>query len=237
METTGYTTLTRQSGLMREMRIIANNLANMSTTGYRQEGLLFSEYLHDMGGGETLSMATARVRNTSFQQGALKQTDGPLDLAIEGAGFFLVETPQGERLTRAGSFTPNAQGDLVTADGYRVLDSGGAPIFVPPDAGRIEVAADGTLGAQDRLLGQIGIVRPLEDSDLVREDGVLFRSEQGFEPAPEARVLQGFTEASNVDVVSQLARMIEVQRAYELGQSFLETEDQRLRTAMQTLVK
>ena len=237
METSGYTTLTRQSGLMREMRVIANNLANMSTSGYRQEGVLFSEYVHDLGTGDSLSMASARVRNTSFQQGALKQTGGPLDLAIEGEGFFLVETPLGERLTRAGTFTPDAAGDLVTPDGFRLLDAGGAPIFIPPDAGAIQVAPDGTISSADRLLGQVGVVRPTDPAGLSREDGVLFASASGTDPAPEARILQGFVEQSNVDIVGQLARMIEVQRAYELGQSFLETEDQRVRSALQTFIK
>ena len=237
MESSGYTTLTRQSGLQREIRIIANNLANMATTGYRQEGLVFSEFIRDLGNGDSLSMAAARVRMTSQAQGALRQTDAPFDLAIEGEGFFAVETPSGPRLTRAGSFAPDAAGDLVTPDGYRVLDAGGAPVFVPPDAGKVRIAPDGTLSAGDRLLGQIGVVQPLDRNALEREDGVLFRVDAGWDPVPEPRIAQGFVERANVDPVGQLARMIEVQRAYEMGQSFLDAEDQRVRSALQTLVR
>lgn len=237
MEASNYTTLTRQSGLVQEMRVIANNIANIATNGYREEGVIFSEFMRQTAFGEGISMAAARVRDTSFAQGSLKQTGAPLDLAIEGDGFFLVETPQGERLTRSGAFTPNGQGDLVTIDGYRVLDAGGAPLFIPPDAGRVEISSDGTISAADRLIGQIGIVEPFETADLFREDGVLFRAENGVVPVINPRMLQGFLEQSNVNQVGQLARMIEVQRSYELGQSFLEAEDKRVKNALQTLIK
>ena len=235
MEHAGYTTLSRQSGLAREMQIVANNIANAATTGYRAEGMIFSEYVKPVERGASLSMGQGNVRNTSFEQGALTQTGAPFDLAIEGDGFFLVETPQGERLTRAGAFSPSAEGDLVTYDGFRVLDAGGAPIFVPPD-GDIAVSSDGTLSADGNPLGQIGVVRPLDTAQMVREDGVMFRADGGFEPSDDARVLQGFVENSNVNPITQLARMIEVQRAYELGQSFLETEDERVRTALKSLM-
>lgn len=237
MEAAGYVTLSRQSGLMREMRIIANNIANSATSGYRQEGLIFSEYVKAGQNQSSLSMSQARINNTSLQQGALTQTGGSFDFAIEGDGFFLIETPAGERLTRAGAFSPNADGDLVTMDGYRVLDAGGAPVFVPPDVAGISVAADGTLSAEGRLLGQIGLVQPTDPLGLVREDGVRFRADAGIEPAENATILQGFVEGSNVNPILQVSRMIEVQRAYEMGQSFLETEDQRIRNAVKTLVK
>jgi flagellar basal-body rod protein FlgF len=182
-------------------------------------------------------MSEARVRNTSMEQGNLKQTNGTFDFAIEGDGFFLIETPAGERLTRAGSFSPNADGDLVNMNGHRVLDSGGAPVFVPPGAGDIGVAADGTLSVAGRVLGQIGIVQPVDRLAMVREDGVMFRADAGVEPAEQATVLQGFVEGSNVNPILQVARMVEIQRAYEMGQSFLETEDQRIRNAVKSLIK
>lgn len=237
MEASGYTTLTRQSGLMREMQIIANNVANISTTGFRQEGLLFSEFIRNMNDGTSLSMASARVHRTSFDQGQLGQTGGQLDVAIEGDGFFLIETPDGERLTRAGSFSPNSVGDLVTMDGLRVLDPGGAPIFIPPNASNISIAPDGTISTEDRLVGQIAIVMPTDPEAMKRETGVMFLAETGFEPLENGRMAQGFLESSNVDPILQMARMIEVQRAYELGQNFLKKEDERVRSALQTFVK
>ncbi len=237
MEAASYTTLSRQSGLLREMQLVANNIANAATTGYRQEGLIFSEFITRIEGGASLSMARGNVRNTSMLQGPLSQTGGALDMAIEGDGFFLIETPAGERLTRAGSFALSADGDLVTPDGFRVLDAGGAPVFVPPDASDLGLSADGTLSSQGRPLAQIGLVLPVERSDLLREDGVMFHSPGGHEPVENPRVLQGFLEGANVDPISQIARMIEVQRAYEMGQSFLDAENERVRTALDTFTR
>lgn len=235
MENAGYTVLTRQSGLLREMRIVANNIANAATTGFRAEGMIFSEYVMPIDDGPSLSMGQGNVPNTLLEQGALAPTGGTFDLAIEGDAFFLIETPAGERLSRAGAFSPNAAGELVTYDGYRVLDAGGAPVFVPPDARSINISTDGTLSADGAPLGQIGLVRPTDPLQMVREDGVMFRSDAGYEPTDTARVLQGFVENSNVNAVTQLARMIEVQRAYEMGQSFMEAEDERVRMAMKAM--
>lgn len=237
MENSTYTTLTRQSGLRHEMQIVANNIANVATTGFRQEGLVFSEYVQALRGDTSLSMASAQVRNTSTMQGALTQTAGTFDLAIEGDGYFLVETPRGERLTRAGNFSPDAQGDLVTPDGYRVLDAGGAPVFVPTDVTDLGIAADGTISSGGQPLGQIGLFMPPDTLDLLREDGVLFRTEAELQPAENARILQGYLEGSNVNAISQITRMIEVQRAYEMGQSFLKSEDERIRNALNSVTK
>ena len=175
MENAGYTTLTRHSSLMREMQIIANNIANASTGGFRSENMVFSEYISDLDGtAPSLSMAAGNARFASSMQGGVEQTDGTFDFAIQGDGFFLIETPEGDALTRAGSFTPSDTGELVTSDGLRVLDAGGAPIFIPPDAQSLSVAADGTLSADGRPLSQIGLWRPADDTDLVRREGVMF---------------------------------------------------------------
>lgn len=237
MENASYTTLTRQSGLMREMSVIANNIANASTTGYRQEGIIFSEFVKRVEGGPSLSMAAGNAHSTSQQPGTMTRTGGPLDLAISGEGYFLVATPDGERLSRAGHFMPNAQGDLVTPDGHQVLDAGGAPLFIPPNSGSIAISADGTISAGNQLLGQIGVVIPSPEAQTLREDGVLFRVEGEYQPADNPTVLQGFLEGSNVNPLTQIARMIEVQRAYEMGQSFAKTEDERLQSAIRTLMK
>jgi flagellar basal-body rod protein FlgF len=236
MENALYATLTRQSGLLREMDQVANNIANLSTTGFRREGLIFSEFVQETGPGEpSLSMAAARVRTTTLVQGAMTQTAAPFDLAIEGPGFFLVETAAGERLTRAGSFTPSAEGELLTPDGHRLLDEGGGPVFVPPDAASVALAQDGTLSVDGAPLSRIGLWQPVDALDLMRQDGVLFAAPGGVEPAADGRILQGFLEGSNVNPVQEIARMIEVQRSYELGQSFLDKEDERIRSVLRTV--
>ena len=237
MESTGYITLSRQSGLQREMQVVANNIANASTTGYRAEGVIFSEYVKSIDQGPSLSMGQGNIGKTSFEQSGLRQTNGTFDFAIEGDGYFVVQTPMGDRLSRAGAFSPNAEGQLVTPDGFPVLDAGRAPLFVPAEAGTLVVSSDGTLSMDGTLLGQMAIVRPLEPLEMVREDGVMFRADAGDEPTEDARVLQGFIEGSNVNPLLELSRMIEVQRAYEMGQSFLQTEDERVRAAVKTLTE
>ena len=236
MDNATYATLTRQSGLLNELQIVANNIANANTTGYKAEGMMFSEFVADLGPqSDSLSMAAARIRLTDRTQGTLTQTGGTFDLAIEGDGYFLVDTPDGQRLTRAGSFTPNQNGELVTMDGNRVLDAGGAPVFVPTGAGAVGIAADGTISAGGTAVGQIGIVAPSNPEEMRRQTGTLFEAPSGFGPAPQGRVLQGFVEDSNVNPIAQVSRMIEVQRAYEMGQSFLETEDNRIRGVIQSI--
>ena len=236
MDNAGYTSLSRQSGLLREMQLVANNIANISTNGFRKEGLLFAEHVHAMDGGDpSLSMANANVRATNQTQGPLTQTTNPFDLAIEGDGFFLVETPDGNQLTRAGSFTPNSEGELVTTDGHRVLDNGAAPIFVPPDAKSITISSDGTMSADGRPLAQIGVFDPADPTKIVRNGSVMFKTDGDLNPTQNIQVLQGFLEDSNVNPVLEIARMIEVQHAYELGQKLLDQEDERIRSVMQTL--
>lgn len=236
MDNATYATLTRQSGLMNELRIVANNIANANTTGFRAEGMMFSEYVSNLGADHpSLSMATARVRDTVMTQGTLNQTGGTFDLAVEGDGFFLIQTPQGERLTRAGAFTPNENGDLVTNDGYPVLDAGGAPVFIPQGLGTVAIAPDGTLSAGGQPIGQLGLVLPNDPNAMTREGGTRFEATGGYTAAPDGRMLQGFLEASNVNPTLQIARMIEVQRAYELGQNFLQKEDERIRGVIQAM--
>ncbi len=236
MDNATYVALTRQTGLARELQVIAHNIANADTTGFRREGVVFSEFVRGLDGPEeSLSMALGDTRQIIQTQGALIQTNGTFDLAIEGEGFFLVETPRGERLTRAGTFTPNAAGELVNMDGHRLLDAGGAPIFVPPDAQGIAVARDGTMSADGQPVAEIGLHRPIDPLDLQREAGGLFRVEEGFEPIEAPVIVQGFIEGSNVDPLTEVSRMIAVQRAYEQGQRLLEREDERQRNVIQTL--
>ena len=233
MDAAGYATLNRQSGLMREMGVVANNIANSSTTGFRREGVVVSEYVAALDQDPSLSMAHASGRHVDLSQSTIAQTGGQFDFAIQGEGFFLIETPQGQRLTRAGSFTPSAEGELVTPDGNRLLDAGGAPIFVPPDA-KVAMAADGTLSANGQPVAQIGLWQPADPLALKHQSGTLFEG-GALEPAEGATVLQGMLEDSNVEPVAEIARMIEVQRAYELGQKFLDAEDERVRGVIQAL--
>ncbi len=236
MDLAGYVALTRQSGLAKELQSVANNIANLSTTGYRRENVIFAEEVEALPvEGGSVSMTEARGRYTDDLQGALQQTGGTLDLAIEGDGYFTVMTPQGERLTRAGAFTRNADGVVVNMDGHPLLDEGGGEITIPFEAKQIAVSADGTLSVDGAPAARVGLVDVADQTKLFREAGVLFRADGGTEPVEDGRVLQGFLEQSNVNPVAEMARMVEVQRAYEYGQKLMDQEDERIRKVVNTL--
>ncbi|NBB98886.1 MAG: flagellar hook-basal body complex protein [Alphaproteobacteria bacterium] len=236
MDNSSYTMLTRMSGLRRELQTVAHNIANAATTGFRKEGVVFSEYVVALGRDTpSLSMALGNTRQTVQLQGGLSQTNGQFDFAIEGDGFFQLETAQGPRLTRAGIFTPNAAGELVNPDGHRLLDLGGAPIFVPPDAREVTLARDGTLSADGVPVGQVGLFEPADPVTMSRAAGTLFAVDGAVIPVEQPQILQGFLEESNVDPLTEMSRMIEVQRAYERGQRLLEREDERIKGVIQAL--
>jgi flagellar basal-body rod protein FlgF len=235
MENALYAALARQSGLARELQAIANNIANQATTGFRREGVVFAEHVRRAGTAPSLSIAHANARSIDLSQGEIASTGGDFDVAIQGQGFFLLETPGGPRLTRSGHFTQNAAGELVSVDGHRLLDAGQSPIFVPPDARTIGVGSDGTLVADGQPVARIGLFEPDDPLTLRHESGTILAAD-GHVPASEpGAILQGRLEAANVNPMSEIARMIEVSRAYEAGQGVLDQEDQRIRSVIDTL--
>lgn len=235
MDNVGYVGLSRQAGLARELDTIANNIANVNTGGFRRESVLFAEYVKQLDGGDdSLSIATLNRRFIDFSEGEIKATGSPLDFAIDGDGFFLVESPDGPRLTRAGSFSLNASGEIVNSDGRRVLDESGGALLIPPQASLIAASPDGTITADGQPVGRLGVVIA-DPAGLVREGDNLFRTDAGYEPATTAKVRQGAIESSNVNPITEIAHLIEVQRAYEMGQKFLEGDDQRIERAVREL--
>lgn len=229
-----YLTLNRQIGLRRTLDAVANNVANIDTPGYRREGIVFAEFVRRTGTGESVSMADAGASFASARQGELRVTGAALDLAIEGAGFFLTDGPEGPLLTRAGAFQRSPEGIVVNADGRALLDSGGGTIFLPPDAGAVSVAADGTLSVDGVVQAQIGVVTAPPET-LMRVGGTAFAPTEGFEPLAGARIRQGALELSNVNPVEEIARMIAATRAYEQAQTLVSDEDDRLRDTIQKL--
>ena len=236
MDNIGYTSLSRQTGLRHEMDSVANNIANMSTTGFRKEGILFSEHISRLEKDQpSLSMTDGGIRNTNYATGATSQTNGTFDFAINGEGFFMVATEAGNKLTRAGSFTPNEVGQLVTNSGAPVLDASESPISIPTSAEHIMVGSDGTISADGNPVAQIGVFMPFDTGSLKREQGTLFTTDEGYQPVDAPNVLQGFLEGSNVNPIEEITRMIEVQRAYEQSAKFLDKEDERIRSVIKTL--
>jgi flagellar basal-body rod protein FlgF len=234
MDAASYTTLTRQAGLMGEMQVVANNLANISTTGFRREGVIFSEYVRRLENDPSLSMALGNSRQVDLSQADINQTGGSLDLAIQGDGFFLIETPDGQALTRTGVFNLSPTGEIVTHEGFRLLDEGGSPVLIAPNAKDIAVSNDGTISVDGQPSAKLALWAPADPTAMRHQAGTRFTATE-LQPLDGGVILQGFLEDSNVEPVSEIARMIEVQRAYELGQKFLDSEDQRMRGVIQTL--
>jgi flagellar basal-body rod protein FlgF len=238
MDVASYVALSRQRGLDKVLQTVANNIANVSTTGYQREGVIFAEMIRALPTeGGSVAMTDARGRYDDLVQGALVQTGGALDFAIEGPGYFRVMTPGGERLTRAGAFTRDGEGQIVNMDGYQLLDEGGGPILLAPEVVNINLSTDGTLSADGLPVAQLGLVQPADQTQVFREAGVLYRVDGEtvpVEPA-QATLVQGFVEQSNVNAVSEMALMIEVQRAYEFGQKLLDQENDRIQQVIRTL--
>ena len=232
-----YIAVGRQIGLQTEMNVISHNVANISTTGFRREGIVFSEYINAAEDPrDAVSLASGRAKTTDYTTGALTQTDAEFDVALEGPGFFMVATPDGERLTRGGQFQRDAQGNLVNPDGFQVLDVGGAPVFVPTD-GPAFISEDGTISVNGLAVAQLGVFEPADPNQMQREKGVLFISDAGVQAVENPRMFQGFVENSNVNPVLQIARMIEVQRAYEIGQKFQDMASERRSKVIDTLTR
>lgn len=241
MDNSTYISLSRQSGLLKELSVIANNMANADTTGYKREGAIFTEYVKSVGSAhpsdnprESMSMGRLGAHVSHFESGELRRTGGSLDVAIDGEGFFLVETPQGERLSRAGHLMTDNEGTLINATGFAILDDAGGRVQIPQEVNLLAIAGDGTISADGVELGKLGIVTAVPQ-DLSREGDNLWSAANGYVPVDDPQVIQGFLEDSNVQPVAEIARMIEVQRAYDAGQKLLEIENDRIKSVITTV--
>jgi len=228
-----YTALSRQDGLSKELELVANNLANSSTVGYKADRAIFVEYITPAGPDQpSVSMGTLAAHAFELSQSALKFTGGQFDVALQGEGYFQIETDQGIRLSRAGNFQLSNEGVMIDPFGNPVLGFGG-PITIPENASSIQIGGDGTISADGQLVDQIALVVP--NGELRRDTNTMFIADGGTDQAEAATLIQGALEQSNVSPVLEIARLIEVQRAYEAGQAMLEKEDQRVSQAITTL--
>jgi flagellar basal-body rod protein FlgF len=241
METTSYIALSRQGALRREMDVIAHNLANMNTTAFKGERMMFVEHIVQSPNDNSFlptrlafTRDVAQFRNLS--EGPIRETGDPLHVAIRGEGFFVVEMPDGSpRYTRNGNFTTDTEGQLVTQGGRPVLSRGGAPIFFSPQDTAITISGDGTVSTNNGPLGQLRVVRFEEEQNLELEGSGLMKTDDPPEDMERPHVLQGTLESSNIQPVIELSQMIQVQRSYESVKAFIEAEDQRQRKMIENL--
>ncbi len=192
----------------------ANNIANASTAGFHGDRVTFAEQLGRAKSAD-VAMVSAGTSRVDSQAGALAPTDNPLDCALEGDGYFAVQSPQGERYTRAGNFKLDDQHQLVSADGFPVLGQGGQPISLPPTASTIAIGIDGSITADGAQVGKLQLAR-FTPSQMKREGGTLFSArgpEQKAGDPPKVRA--GMLESSNVNVVHSVVDLVKVSRTYE----------------------
>lgn len=235
MENTIYIGLSRQTALRREMSLVANNIANANTTAFKRELGVYVTYPDKTQDNTRLDFVIDHGTAVSFEPGALQPTENQFDFAINGPGFFAVDDGTGPKYTRNGSFSLNADNQLVTRDGFAVLDDNNNPIVLPLDGRRMEFAADGTINAGNEVVGRLQIVE-FDSLHLMQKNGSsMFETTEQPKPAENSALLQGQLEGSNVTAVKELTRMIEVQRSYEAVKTMLDREAERQKTATQRL--
>jgi flagellar basal-body rod protein FlgF len=248
MQNTLLVGLSRQMTLERQMDVVANNVANVNTSGFKADRSLFEEYLRSGAHEDNFASSDRRVsfvqdRGTfhDFAPGNTELTKNPLDVAIDGRGFLVVQTPAGERYTRDGGLQINNQGQLVTTGGNPVLGTSGPIVFQPTDHD-ISIAADGNITVQegigriDSVRGKLRMVSFADAQKLLKEGSNLY-SAGGTAPQADTKsqVRQGFIEKSNVNSVTEMSRMIEITRTYTQISSLLQQQSDLHKSAIEKL--
>ncbi|NGM52105.1 MULTISPECIES: flagellar basal-body rod protein FlgF [Caulobacter] len=243
MDNALYVGLSRQMTLRRELDIVANNIANANTTGFKVEDLMVrtepAKPARTAGGPAPIKFVLDDGVVRDFTPGALNQTGGTFDLAIENQGFFKVSTGEGERYTRDGRFTTNPEGVLTTQEGAPVLDDGGGQITIDPELGPVSIGRDGIVTQGQVRVGKIGVARFSDLASLRKDGDNLYRNVGNETPqsATDAIIHQGMLEGSNVQPIQQITKLIEVSRAYESIAKMMDQTAELSRSAVERMGK
>lgn len=240
MDNSLLVSLSQQLAAYRSMDVIANNLANISTPAFKRESVKFEEFVQqvqpseEQSGPQTVSFVqdTGVVRD--LNEGRLETTGAPFDLAINGKGYFVVQTSAGDRYTRNGHLSLNADGNLVTDSGDPVLGDGG-PITITNEDGDVHVAADGTVSGKNGQIGKLRLVDFANERALTKVGASLYSTSQTPTTADGAQITQGMLEASNVEPVIEISHMLEVMRAYQATTTFTQSQEDLKRQAIDKL--
>jgi flagellar basal-body rod protein FlgF len=240
--------LSRQVALSRELDVVANNIANLNTTGYKADGSLFEEFLSTAARGDQTGSRVSFVRDRGIwhdmSAGSVERTGNPLDVAVDGTGFLVVQTPRGDRYTRNGSMQINPTGQLVTSEGYPVMGDGG-PITLQPGDRQVSISRDGTISVRegtsktDSVRGKIKLVNFTDPQRLQKDGNGTFNPTRGAQPQPAATssLIQGAIEKSNVRGVVEMSRMIEITRSYTQIASIMQQQSDLGQSAIDKLAE
>lgn len=235
--------LSQQAALRRHMDIVANNLANLSTSGFKSEQPIFEDFIMPLAGVGDLTGAAGEIHYVQdsslfrdFIEGPLQTTNAPLDLAINGEGWFVLQGENGDLYTRNGHFKLNNEGIIVAANGDPVLTEDG-PIQLAPGEIDFTVATDGTVTTSEGEKGTLRLVRFENEDRLQKQDAAVYSApdDQIPEPTTDYRIAQGMLEGSNVNAVREITQMIQVTRAYTSTAQLLDNTNTLRRSAIETL--
>jgi flagellar basal-body rod protein FlgF len=237
MDNPSSVALSGELARMRQMEVLANNISNLSTVGFKGEQVVFAEVLASTAGGAPISYVQDQGTVRDWGQGPLTKTDNPLDVALQGAGFLEVETAAGVRYTRDGRLKLDPTGQLVSLDGHAVLGEGDRPIVVPAGTAGVTIGEDGTITAQAGTIGRLQVVNFPQLQALVAEDGGRYATDEPPEPVTDTKVVQGMVEESNVQPVIELTRLMASARSVEAAKTFQDGEADRRKGAIERLAK
>lgn len=240
MDNATYVATSRLVAQQRGMDVMANNIANAGTPGFKAERMLFSDWLarqrnaHTPQGGQAIAFTQDRATYREMEAGSITRTANPFDIAIAIAsdGFFTVATAQGPRLTRAGRFGLMPDGTVSDATGDALLDTNGKPVQIAQGDTRITIAGDGTISSENGQIGKIGIVRPDDPKQLHPEGDRLLRADAATTPVAVPKLGQGAVEESNVQPVAEMTRMMTGLREFQFVTQFVQGEADRQQSAI-----
>jgi flagellar basal-body rod protein FlgF len=243
MRSPTYVGLSRLMAQQRAMDVRANNIANANTPGFKRQEVLFADHLvrqrnvDPVRGGQVVHYVQDRATFRDFAPGALTKTDNPLDIAISGDGYFVVDTPRGERFTRAGRFALTPDRRIVDSDGNALLDRTGQPLVIPPTAGQITVRGDGSVTTELGPVGQIRVVRFASDQALRAEGAHLYAADEPPQLVASPALLQGSLEGANVSPVLETTQMMADLRKFQFISQLVEGEGERQRSAIERILR
>jgi flagellar basal-body rod protein FlgF len=245
MQSPSLVMLSNQEVLKQALDVVANNVANSSTTGFKRSSIAFDTILSKASDpSQSTDFVGARATYRDTSNGPIQPTGNSLDLAIQGQGYFQVQMPDGTtRYTRGGAFQINSKNQLVTLSGQPLLTSGGAPIDIPDTITELNISPDGFIsartdnGANLSQLGKIAVVKFSDEQELQAQGGGLYATTQVSVPAPDSAIVQGALEQSNVQPILEMTDMIRIQRSYEQASNMISQDDSRQTSAINILSK